>query len=159
MGTPVRRWNLENGNMFSKRAEMWGQRKKQRAQEPHSSAPPLVTVAEPADRRTVEACLGGGGGGTRDPRRRSRAAGNLAAPLLTLKRVCSQRAKAKRGLSECLSAQPRAAAAGKKARCSRGSTQTARCEVVASLGSLGASTWEGKGHPAPEMLVIACNGC
>jgi hypothetical protein len=62
MGTPVRCWNLENGNMFSTRAETWGQRKKLRAQEPHSSAPPLVTVAEPADRRTVEACLGGGGG-------------------------------------------------------------------------------------------------
>jgi hypothetical protein len=29
---------------------------------------------------------------------------------------------------------------------------------VASLGSLGATTWEGKGQPAPEMLVIACNG-
>jgi hypothetical protein len=150
--------------MFGSRAETWGQRKRPRNEQPDSIAMPLVTVAERADIRTVEACLGGGGGGTRNRRRRSKTASVSGAQLPELKRVRSKRSKLKGPLSLCLadrmqdSGGKKSPAGGSSKSVRRHHAQPMKCQAVTSLETLNASAWTGLGHAAPEMLLVECNG-
>jgi SAND domain len=150
-GTPVRRWQVEGGDMYTTTAANWLKRKASPGCQ-DSPPSPLVAVAECSDRRYLSALEGGGGGGTHDPTR-VRVAPPAGCVKRTLVKVRYEPVKVKPGLSNRL---VRSAAKRNKKAATLKPLKPDHCSVVVSLTTLAADTWQGHGHGTPEMLLVQC---